>query len=819
MSQMQDIRILQKVDLKANWEEKNPCLLNKEIGYERETGKYKIGDGNTHWNNLPYASSENTENLVGKKTDIIAAEIFNDYENNKAELPYSHVEGRDNLASFKVFLPQSISVAGNSVTLDSIADIAVGMKTTLLQIRTTMGNPGISTRENNFIKSIVGNTIVFENPMTKYMTDAVYPFTNNVDSDLVFIVGDGTIGSQVCANRFMASHAEGMFTQAGVVGHSEGFLTLAIGVGAHAEGKKTQALQEGAHAEGYMSIANGHYAHAEGTKTEATANYTHAEGFQTKATAEHAHAEGYQTVASKGAAHAEGHIASATGDYSHAEGNNTKASGTASHAEGRMTEASGEASHTEGNHTEASGVTAHAEGTNTKATANYTHAEGYYAEASGVAAHAEGNITYAIGDYSHSEGSVTRASGSVSHAEGGNTQAIGQYSHAEGYDNIASKEAAHVEGRQNAATGLASHAEGYIVKAVGDYSHAENHKTQAIGMFSHAEGYETIANGYYSHSQGLRTIASGASQCVDGKYNVEDTEDKYAHITGNGTSDKKRSNACTLDWEGNAWFAGGITVGSDNKEVALKEEVYSKVEVDAKIDAIDITTENNNSDILTIQNLQKYYGDVSITPSPTEWFNFNENSLIHNIGEPLSGEVVVPYEYDGYLVTGMEEGTIRGAGITKLILPGSLNFVSGFGSADPQEVILCEGIKTIERFTFQNCLSLTKITIPKSVNWIQNSAFFGCINLTDVYYEGSEKDWKKIQIADGNDLLLNADIHYQYTEEFGNIAIDTEMSDNSENVVQNKVIKAYIDDITGDIETVIDNIIDIQNALIGGENV
>ena len=38
--------------------------------------------------------------------------------------------------------------------------------------------------------------------------------------------------------------------------------------------------------------------------------------------------------------------------------------------------------------------------------------------------------------------------------------------------------------------------------------------------------------------------------------------DQYAVITGNGTSDAERSNAYTLDWKGNAWFAGDVYVGS-----------------------------------------------------------------------------------------------------------------------------------------------------------------------------------------------------------------------------------------------------------------
>lgn len=37
---------------------------------------------------------------------------------------------------------------------------------------------------------------------------------------------------------------------------------------------------------------------------------------------------------------------------------------------------------------------------------------------------------------------------------------------------------------------------------------------------------------------------------------------KYAHVVGNGISDTSRSNAHTLDWNGNAWYSGDVYVGS-----------------------------------------------------------------------------------------------------------------------------------------------------------------------------------------------------------------------------------------------------------------
>ena len=75
-------------------------------------------------------------------------------------------------------------------------------------------------------------------------------------------------------------------------------------------------------------------------------------------------------------------------------------------------------------------------------------------------------------------------------------------------------------------------------------------------MNSHAEGHTTVASGTYSHAEGIRTIASGYAQHVQGKYNIENIN--YAHIVGNGASNSQRSNAHTLDWQGNAWFAGNV---------------------------------------------------------------------------------------------------------------------------------------------------------------------------------------------------------------------------------------------------------------------
>lgn len=151
-----------------------------------------------------------------------------------------------------------------------------------------------------------------------------------------------------------------------------------------------------------------------------------------------------------------------------------------------------------------------------------------------------------LGPYAQAFGSGTIASGEYSHAEGAGPKASGAASHAEGYSTTAS--------------GQTSHAEGNRTEASSPNSHAEGDSTTASGNSSHAEGYITTASGEYSHAEGRTTIAQGNNQHVQGKYNIADTTS--AHIVGNGSDSSNRSNAHTLDWNGNAWFAGDVYTGS-----------------------------------------------------------------------------------------------------------------------------------------------------------------------------------------------------------------------------------------------------------------
>lgn len=195
---------------------------------------------------------------------------------------------------------------------------------------------------------------------------------------------------------------------------------------------------------------------------------------------------------------------------------------------------------------------------------------------------------FAGGAYAHAEGFSTWASGYASHAEGESTKATFENAHAEGYQTTASGSNSHAEGNKTTASNYNAHAEGNNTVASGHSSHAEGVRTEASGQGSHAAGQDTKASAYNAHAEGQGTEAAAKSQHVFGEYNIVDkssgaaTRGKYIQIAGNGGSANAKSNAYTLDWSGNAWFAGDVKVGgtgqddADAKILATTEYVDSK---------------------------------------------------------------------------------------------------------------------------------------------------------------------------------------------------------------------------------------------------
>ena len=121
-----------------------------------------------------------------------------------------------------------------------------------------------------------------------------------------------------------------------------------------------------------------------------------------------------------------------------------------------------------------------------------------------------------------------------------------------------------------------------------DYN--DNH---AYGAYSHAEGRGTIANGNYQH--------------VQGKFNIptEDNDESIAFIIGNGSEDVRRSNAYTLDFQGNSKQAG-VSEASDfkanNHYLSQKEDSSNKIKT--------LSPTDNEEVFPTSQAVQNYLNSI-----------------------------------------------------------------------------------------------------------------------------------------------------------------------------------------------------------------
>lgn len=290
-------------------------------------------------------------------------------------------------------------------------------------------------------------------------------------------------------------------------------------------------------------------------------------------------------------------------------------------------------------------------GEKTTASGKYSHAVGYGTVASGQSSHAEGSSNTASGECSHAEGSNTDATGQDSHAEGWRTLAHGSYSHAEGRDGAAFGGCSHVEGQgtryplsisgsanateyTTTTTNTSSYLGGKFLYNDQIYTivNTSGSKVTLNKTLSSSSDINTLifvyfhyATEYGSHAEGTNTMASSSDQHVQGKYNIEDSANKYAHIVGNGSSNTSRSNAHTLDWNGVGWFKGGLKVGGTSQddpnavEVALKSDLTSvNITVDSALSSTSTNPVQNKVVNAAISNLNTLVGDKTVSDQINE---------------------------------------------------------------------------------------------------------------------------------------------------------------------------------------------------------
>ncbi len=105
----------------------------------------------------------------------------------------------------------------------------------------------------------------------------------------------------------------------------------------------------------------------------------------------------------------------------------------------------------------------------------------------------------------------------------------------------------------------------------------------------------------------------------------------------------------------------------------------------------------------------------------------------------------------------------RCSNLTSVTIGNSVTSIGDYafnGCNSLTSVTIPDSVTSIGKYAFYYCTSLTSTTIPDSVTSIGDCAFNGCSSLKDVYYSGTQEQWKKISIGSNNSRLTSAKIHY-----------------------------------------------------------
>ena len=142
------------------------------------------------------------------------------------------------------------------------------------------------------------------------------------------------------------------------------------------------------------------------------------------------------------------------------------------------------------------------------------------------------------------------------------------------------------------------------------------------------------------------------------------------------------------------------------------------------------------------QNLGKIIPEQNFEPTKTAsvGLKFTDNGsyyLVSGIGACGDTDLILPEEYEGKTVMGIESGAFKSNhNITSVIIPNTYTIIHSYAFAyctKLQSVEMPQSIRYIEDSAFSGCSALRNFSIPDNVVEIGDFAFSNCDSLTGVY--------------------------------------------------------------------------------------
>lgn len=166
--------------------------------------------------------------------------------------------------------------------------------------------------------------------------------------------------------------------------------------------------------------------------------------------------------------------------------------------------------------------------------------------------------------------------------------------------------------------------------------------------------------------------------------------------------------------------------------------------------------------------------------------------------------VILSENLEGYINGGAFIGCYS---LESIKIPSNIEHIGNqaFSSSGLKNITFEGKINTIGDEAFREANSITSISLPITLTSIGAKAFYDLGSLTDVYYEGSEDQWKEISIGSDNDSLFSEATTIHYNQRLATVD--------------------YVDSkgkaVAEALESKADNsdVLKKQNTLVSGENI
>lgn len=211
-------------------------------------------------------------------------------------------------------------------------------------------------------------------------------------------------------------------------------------------------------------------------------------------------------------------------------------------------------------------------------------------------------------------------------------------------------------------------------------------------------------------------ISSNAQTLIDGIYYNLNSTDNTAEVTRKGSGSKATKYKgevtipSTIESEGKTYTVTSIAANAFNANKSL-----TKITIPSTIKKMGNAVFYNCTQLST--------GGVHISDL-NAWL-----AIEFNGGSTKNGQNSNPLNYGKKLYLNNTE-------VTELVIPDGITTINNYafcGCTSITSLTLPEGLKTIGVDAFKGCSNITKLSIPSSVTAIGDNAFNGCTSVTGVY--------------------------------------------------------------------------------------